>query len=288
MIQSMTGYASASVEIAQGTLGLELRSVNARFLDLQFRVSEDLRALEPALRERISARVGRGKLECRLQSTPRYAATAPRRIDPDALASLAALEAAVRRSFPDASPLGAADVLRWPGVLAEQVFDEAKTHDEALALLDRTLGEFIAARAREGAKLADAIRARTRDLRAEVSALAPLVPAAMNEHRERLVARLREALGSVEEERVRAEVLLTAMKADVDEELTRLATHLDEVERILERGGAAGKSLDFLMQELNREANTLGSKAVTPRIADSARAMKLLIEQMREQVQNIE
>jgi len=211
----MTGYALAATEHPRGALSLELKSVNSRFLDLQFRVAEELRALEPLLRETIVARVARGKLDCRLSFMP--SASGAQALDPAAL-----------------------------------------------------------------------VAGRVAEMRARLAEVRPLVPEANAAYQARLAERMREAIGTADDERIRTELAVFAVKTDVQEELQRLAAHVDEVERILARGGAAGKRLDFLAQELNREANTLASKAATQRIADCALELKLLIEQIREQVQNIE
>ena len=292
MIQSMTGYAAASAQTARGVLALELRSVNSRFLDLQMRVPDELRALEPALRELLAGRIARGKVECRLQLKAGEALPAGTAINAEALARLQSLAQEVARALPQAAPLRIADVLRWPGVLAEVPLDEEATRRAALELCRRALDELVAARAREGAKLGQAIGERIAAMRRRVDALAPHLPQALADYQARISEKLREALGStagaVSEERIRAELALFASKADVDEEITRLRAHFGEVERVLGAGGAAGKRLDFLAQELNREANTLASKAASPVISDCALELKVLIEQIREQVQNLE
>ena len=287
MIQSMTGYAAATGDTPRGALNIELRSVNARFLDLQFRVSDELRSLEPALRELIAARVSRGKLDCRVFLNE--AAVAPgARIEAEALARLSALSAEVLKKLPQAAPLRVADVLRWPGVIAESSLDEEDTRRIATALCRKALDEFVASRGREGAKLASAVAERVAAMRGRLEQATPLLPQALAAYQVKLTERLREALGSADDERVRAEIAVFAAKVDVDEELTRLGAHLDEVERTLKKGGTVGKRLDFVAQELNREANTLASKAASAELSDCALELKLLIEQMREQVQNIE
>jgi len=285
----MTGYAAASAESPRGRLGLELRSVNARFLDLQFRVAEELRALEPLLRENITARVSRGKVDCRFYFNETGGAQAPQRLDAAALARLRALSEEARKAFPEAGALRVADVLRWPGVAAEPPLDDDALRDVAIDLCRRALDELVAARSREGAKLAASVAERTAAMRARLEQVKPLVPQAVVAYRTKLAERLREALGAAaDEERMRSEVALFVAKSDVDEELERLAVHLAEVDRVLRQGGAAGKRLDFIAQELNREANTLASKAASQAITDCALELKLLIEQVREQVQNIE
>lgn len=282
----MTGYALASAEHPRGALSLELRSVNSRFLDLQFRVPDELRALEPLLREAIAARVTRGKVDCRLAFAP-GAAAAPA-LDAAALAALRALERQAREAFAEAAPLSAAEVLRWPGVLAERTLDEGELRARVAALAVRAVEELCAARAREGARLASALAGIVARMRERIAQVAPLVPEANAAYQKRLAERLHEALGGADDERVRAELAVFAVKTDVAEELQRLTAHVAEVERVVAAGGAAGKRLDFLAQELNREANTLASKAATREIADCALELKLLIEQVREQVQNVE
>lgn len=288
MIHSMTGYAVASTETPRGTLSLELRSVNSRFLDLQFRVADELRAIEPALREMITARVTRGKVDCRLLFAAGAARPGRQSLNPAALEELARLAAQASQALPGAGALRVADVLRWPGVLSESAPDEVQTRATVEQLGGKALDELLAARAREGARLAAIVAERVAEMRRRLSEVAPLVPEALAAYQDRLGQRLRDAIGSADDERIRAELAVFSLKTDVDEELTRLATHFDEVERTLAKGGAVGKRLDFLAQELNREANTLASKAATQKISDCALELKLLIEQVREQVQNIE
>jgi uncharacterized protein (TIGR00255 family) len=284
----MTGYASASAESPRGRLSLELRTVNARFLDLQFRVAEELRALEPLLREAIGARVSRGKVDCRFYFNESAGAQVAQRLDPAALARLRALSEEAKKAFPEAGALRVADVLRWPGVTAEPPLDEEALRIAASDLCRRALDELVAARGREGAKLAASIGERVAAMRRRVDDVKPLVPQAIVAYQAKLAERLKEALGSADDERIRTEIAVFAGKSDVDEELERLTVHLAEVDRVLKHGGAAGKRLDFIAQELNREANTLASKAASAPIADCALELKLLIEQVREQVQNIE
>jgi uncharacterized protein (TIGR00255 family) len=284
----MTGYAVASADSARGRLALELRSVNARFLDLQFRVAEELRMLEPTLRELIGARLARGKVDCRFFFNESSGAKAPQRLNPEAVQRLRQLDEQARKSFPDAQPLRIADVLRWPGVIAEAPADEEALRAIATGLCRHALDELVSTRAREGAKLAAGIRERVERMRARVDEVAPLVPQSVAAYQAKVSERLREAIGAVDDDRVRAELALFAAKADVGEEIDRLRAHLSEVERTLAHGGAAGKRLDFLAQELNREANTLASKAASQPLSDCALELKLLVEQIREQVQNIE
>ena len=282
----MTGYAAASAGSLRGTLSLELRSVNSRFLDLQFRIADELRAHEPMLRELITARVARGKVDCRLSFTVGTASAAPH-LNTEALGRLRALAEAARKAFPEAAPLRIADLLRWPGVIAEDA-DEESLRAAVGGLCRCALDDLAAARAREGAKLAAGILERVRAMRERVERVAPLMPQAIAAYQQKISERLREAIGSADDERIRTEVALFAAKGDVAEELERLRVHLDEVQRILDAGGAVGKRLDFIAQELNREANTLAAKALSQPISDCALELKLLVEQIREQVQNIE
>ncbi len=284
----MTGYAAASADSPRGRLSLELRSVNARFLDLQLRVAEELRALEPGLRELLSGRVSRGKLDCRLFLNESASAATPRGLNADALSQLKRLSEEARRAFPDAGPLRIADVLRWPGVIAESPADEEAMRRIATDICRRALDELVATRTREGAKLAASVLERVAAMRRRVQEVAPLLPRSLAAYQEKIAERRKDAIGSADDDRVRTDVALFAAKSDVDEELERLRAHLDEVERVLARGGAAGKRLDFLAQELNREANTLASKAASQAVSDCALELKLLVEQVREQVQNIE
>jgi uncharacterized protein (TIGR00255 family) len=284
----MTGYAAGTADLARGRLAVELRSVNSRYLDIQCRIAEELRAAEPALRELIASRITRGKIDCRVafnsQAVPAIAAS----LDSAALENLRRLAAEARRAFPDAGPMQVGEVLRWPGIVAEAPLDDEALRASVLELARRVVEELREARMREGARLAGIVTARVDEMRRRLVEVAPLVPEALAAYQAKLGERLREALGSADAERIRAEVAVFALRADVDEELTRLSTHLDEVQRTLGQSGAVGKRLDFLAQELNREANTLASKAAGIKIADCALELKLLIEQVREQVQNIE
>ena len=288
MIHSMTGYAVQSRDIGQGTLHLELRSVNSRYLDINFRIGEELRLLEPLLRERITARLNRGKVECRANLLPTTAAPRELALNAGLLAQLRDLEASVRGQLPDAQPLSVAEVLRWPGMLGDDSLPADILLAQAATLIESALDDFLATRAREGEKLATSIFERVARMRQLVAEAGPRLPLVLAEYQERLAAKLREALSNAEEERIRTEVGLFAARIDVAEEITRLSTHLDEVERVVKKGGAAGKRLDFLMQELNREANTLASKSVSTEITAIGVELKLLIEQIREQVQNLE
>ena len=288
MIYSMTGYAAQMRDIGRGILHLELRTVNSRYLDMNFRIAEEVRIVEPSLRELISARLNRGKVDCRLNLLPSTAAPREASLNRALLQQLADLQSGVRDRLPDAAPLSVNEVLRWPGMLGDDQLGADTLQAEFAALAKSALDELLATRAREGEKLGAMILERVERMRALVAEAGPKLPQALADYQERMATRLREAAASLDEERIRQEMGLFATRVDVAEELNRLVAHLDEVARVVGKGGAIGKRLDFLMQELNREANTLASKSVSTDITAIAVDMKLLIEQMREQVQNIE
>ncbi len=288
MIHSMTGYATAAKEFPFGTLGIELRSVNHRYLDVQFRLPDDLRAVEPALREMLSEQVGRGKVECRVSFSAATGVQKTFKLNEELMLHLEELEIKVRTMLAGAGQLSAAEVLRWPGVLATEPLPLDELQSACRDLLADALKEFNAARAREGDKLKVLLLERAAGMERRIAEITPRLPQVVAAFRERLATRLKEALGSGDDERVRQEVAVFATRIDVDEELARLTSHVTELKRILASGGTAGKKLDFLMQELNREANTLSSKSVDLAVTQAALDMKLLIEQMREQIQNIE
>ncbi len=300
----MTGYAVCSRESEAGTLTLELRSVNSRFLDLQFRMNDDLRALEPVLREAITARVARGKVECRLSFGRKDKSASGLAVNADLLQALQQAQQDVLAKLPQAQTMSVHELLRWPGVLAEPELGQDSLQADVQSLLGETLSAFVESRQREGAALQTMLISRVTEIEQIVARITPLVPQAIEQFRNKAVERLTEALGiaqagvagasaptiSREEtlDRIRQEVTLYGIRVDVAEELTRLSGHLTETRAILKKGGQVGKRLDFMMQELNREANTLGSKAALKELSDASMQMKLLIEQMREQVQNLE
>jgi uncharacterized protein (TIGR00255 family) len=292
MILSMTGYATASAELDSGSLTLELRAVNHRYLDIQLRMPDELRGFEGVLREAITAQLQRGKVECRINYAARSAQSGAA-LNLGLLQQLAAWNKEVQAALPDARSLSVADVLRWNGVMETPTASADELRATLLDLLQISLQEFSASRAREGEKLKDFLLQRVDKIEALRNSVMPHVPAAIAAYEQKLITRLRDAMQNAPiqeagDERIRQEIALFASKIDVDEELSRLASHLTEMRRILTHGGAVGKRLDFLMQELNREANTLGSKSVDAEVSRSAMEMKILIEQMREQIQNLE
>jgi uncharacterized protein (TIGR00255 family) len=287
-IYSMTGYAVIAKELPQGSLNLELRSVNSRYLDIQFRLPDEFRMLEAAMREFLTAHLKRGKIECRVSFSRITPAEDLQHINTDLLQKLLELDRAVRAVLPEARGLAVADVLRWPGILGTEPSSAENLFGPCMELLRAALTELAGARSREGTKLKTILLERLGNMRRLVSEVSPRIPALLATFQEKLKARLCEAMINCDDERIRQELTLFASKIDVDEELSRLQAHFDEVERVLEKGGAIGKRLDFLMQELNREANTIGAKSVDAEVSKISVELKVLIEQMREQVQNIE
>jgi uncharacterized protein (TIGR00255 family) len=284
----MTGYAVAARELTCGAVNLELRAVNHRYLDAQFRLPDELRVIEPQMREALAAKVSRGKLDCRVQFTATTTTRRAPQVDEQLLQQVIQLDTKVRIAFPSATSLSVADILRWPGILGTDEIPTEEIKAVCLELLDQALDEFNASRAREGDKLKLMLAERAGAVERLVEAITPRMPELVAAYRERLTQRLNEALAGADDERVRQEVALFASKIDVDEELSRLKAHIEELRHILRKGGAAGKRLDFLMQELNREANTLGSKSNDTDTTRASVELKVLIEQMREQIQNIE
>jgi uncharacterized protein (TIGR00255 family) len=288
MIRSMTGFAAVAANLPGMALAVELRSVNHRFLDLQLRLPDELRGLEAALRERILAELKRGKVECRITLQRPATGAAGLAVDLARVAELAKAAADVAKGAPGAMSLSVGEILRWPGVLAEPGVPPAELAAHAGRLVGEALAEFSASRVREGAKLIAMLVERCDAIETQIARVTPRVPAIHAAFNEKLGARLREAGLDADQDRLKQELALFATKVDVAEELSRLATHVTEVRRVLAAGGSAGKRLDFLMQELHREANTLGSKSVDVELSRASLEIKVLIEQMREQVQNLE
>lgn len=286
MISSMTAFSRIEKSGAWGSAAWELRSVNHRFLEMSVRLPEELRALEPAVRERIAARIGRGKLDCSLRRDAGAGVQRVPRVDLE----LAAAVVAAAGSLPlrDPAPINPLELLRWPGVLDAPPADAGAHGAALLELLDEALAGLVETRRREGAKIRQLIEERCAAARTLVTALRPQVPALVAALRERLRQRARELAVELDPDRLEQEILLLSQRLDVDEELDRMNTHIEEVSRVLQQREPVGRRLDFLMQELNREANTLGSKAGSMELTGAAVELKVLIEQMREQVQNVE
>jgi uncharacterized protein (TIGR00255 family) len=302
-VYSMTGYASAQHstsaagtetdnKLPSGQLGLEIRSVNSRFLDLSFRLPEDMRQFEPALRDLLQGKLKRGKVEVRA-SIEMAAASGVADPSPRMLQRLNSVQDSVKAWLPTATPLGVADVIRL--CAAEQT----GTHDWSAAVLplaDKTLKALLDARAREGAKLSGMLLDHICQLRVLAQHAIPLIPQLVEQNRQRFLTRWKDAMALTDgttlpeaaQDRALTEATAFAIRIDVAEEITRLGSHLDELERLIKKGGEIGKRLDFLIQELHREANTLGSKSAALELTHISVDMKVLVEQMREQVQNIE
>ncbi len=287
MVHSMTAFARQEHVAAWGSLQLELRSVNQRYLEPHFRLPEGLRDLEPGFREALRSRLARGKVECSLRFEPAGDA-AGLAVSRERLAELARALGEVRQEVHGAPLPDALALLDYPGVLENRGPDPETVKAEALALFRATLDDLVAGRAREGDKLAALIRERLNGIEAQVAEVRRLLPEILERQRAQLLERLEAVKAELDPQRLEAELALLAQKADVAEELDRLATHVSEVERQLGQKGPVGRRLDFLMQELNREANTLSSKSVVAETTRCAVELKVLIEQMREQIQNIE
>jgi uncharacterized protein (TIGR00255 family) len=286
MIRSMTAFASGERATEWGVLGCELRAVNHRFLELGVRLPEELRALEPALRERVGSRASRGKLDLTLRLRPPEGGEALQ-LDPGRVSALSELALDMQARFP-AMRVGFTELLQFPGVLRARATDPDAIAAEALALLDEVLDAFVEGRGREGAKLAAAIVDRVDQVEKIAADVRAMIPAIRAGQRQKLEARLADLPHPVDPGRVEQELVIWLQKLDVDEELDRLDSHVGELRRALSGDAPVGRRLDFLLQEFNREANTLGSKSVDARTSAAAVELKVLIDQVREQVQNIE
>lgn len=299
----MTGYATSTKETDAGTITIEIKSVNSRFLDLQFRINDEFRAIEPLFRDQLSKKIQRGKVECRFSFGKATQRTQKNLLNVELIAQLQDYQQQLDQHFPDLSKLSSADILRWPGMIEDAQINAGDLQEQINTSIESTLTAFLASREREGAALAQVLLQCVTEMEAIVTRVTPLLPQILQQFQQKSIARLEEALGlaldkpdgsaptiSRDEvlDRIRQEVTLYGIRIDVNEELARLSGHLSETRQILKKGGNVGKRLDFMMQELNREANTLGSKAALKELADAAMELKLLIEQMREQVQNLE
>lgn len=300
----MTGYATSTQETDAGTMTIEIKSVNSRFLDLQFRINDDFRSVESLFRDAIARKLTRGKVECRFSFGKKTAETTNRALNNGLLAQLAAFQNSLKNQFPEATPLSINELMRWPGVIEEAETNAEHLQTQIVNTINATLDEFIISREREGGALEQVLISRIAAMEEIVTRITPMMPQVIQQFQQKATARLEEALGLAlqssgnnagqtitrEEalDRIRQEVTVYGIRVDVAEELARLSAHLTETRHILKKGGQVGKRLDFMMQELNREANTLGSKAALKELADASMELKLLIEQMREQVQNLE
>ncbi len=288
MIQSMTAFARESVTTEQGILTVELRSVNHRYLDCSFKLPDALRALEPRLREKAGAALARGKLDCMLRLQAHPAKAGALQIDAARLDALLTATHIIKERLHNAAAISPLQVLQFPGICSSQEEPEEQLHKEALALFSKAVDNMQQSRQREGEALATLVLDRLAQVAAEVTAIRKVLPALIQHQRNRITTRIADLGVEIDQGRLEQELVYMAQKADVDEELDRLDTHIGEVRRTVQQGGPCGRRLDFLMQELNREANTLSSKSQSATTTQNAVELKVLIEQMREQIQNIE
>ncbi|MFT4938649.1 MAG: hypothetical protein ACI88A_001678 [Paraglaciecola sp.] len=287
MIYSMTAFARRELKAEWGTAVWEIRSVNQRYLETYFRLPEQFKSMEPVLRERFRKQLQRGKVECSLRFVANDAAVGKLSLNED-LAKQVMHAADWVQSHGQSAGVNPLDVLRWPGVISAEETDMDGIQSEVLAEFDLALNDFISARATEGANLKAMIEQRLDGIQLEIEKVTKHMPEVIKWQREKIQARFEEAKIELDEARVEQEMIMLAQKVDVAEELDRLESHISETHKILKKGGPVGRRLDFMMQEFNREANTLGSKSINKDITQSAVELKVLIEQMREQIQNIE
>jgi uncharacterized protein (TIGR00255 family) len=288
MIHSMTSFARESEPTDQGVLTVELRSVNHRYLDCSFKLPDALRSLEPRLREQAGKALARGKLDCMIRLQAHPTKSGELQVNPEQLHKLLAATQIIKEQMGDASPVSPLDVLQFPGIYSAPELSDEVLQKDARSLFGAALDNMIQSRRREGEKLATMVLDRLQQLESQVTATRELLPALMQQQRDRITARIADLDIEVDNNRLEQELVYLAQKADVDEELDRLEAHVSEVRHTLEKGGPCGRRLDFLMQELNREANTLSSKSIASTTTRNAVDLKVLIEQMREQIQNIE
>lgn len=287
MPASMTGFARTTVQNQQGILSWEVRSINHRYLEPTIRLPDVFRELEPALRQKLREGLSRGKVDCQLSFQP---VEHLNDIDINLEMARQYLEACetVSQLMADPAPISPLDILKWPGVLRQAEADTEALHQAALSSFDDALEELRQHRRREGESLADHIRQRLNAISAITTQVRVIMPQLLEGQRNRLLTRLEELNVQVPPERLEQEVVLLTQKSDVDEEVDRLDTHVGEIFNVLKRNEPVGRRLDFLMQELNREANTLGSKSHSSQTTQLSVELKVLIEQMREQIQNLE
>lgn len=288
MTSSMTAFSRQQQEQEWGSLTWEIRSVNHRYLESSVRLPESFRALENGVREAVRKRLTRGKVECALRFQSEAKVSSDLHLNTTLIRQLVQANVEIEQITGTSMSLSNMEVLRWPGVIEEQDFDKTSIEKQALRLFDAALDDLVATREREGAELQGFIKQRIDSIREIVVSIRNKMPEILAKQKQNILDRLAELQAELEPTRLEQEVSLLAQKADVEEELDRLDSHLNEVERVLGAKGQKGRRLDFLMQELNREANTLSSKSIVAETTLSAVELKVLIEQMREQIQNIE
>ncbi len=288
MLHSMTGFARQSAESESGTLTWELRTVNHRYLDVQFRLPEELRPKEQAFKQQVSAVLNRGKVECSLHMQRSPDRQAKMQLDMDLVRLIRDRVSEISSEVPDTAPLNPVDILRWPGVIAEPEVDAEPLIAESVGLLDATLAAMTSMRASEGERIATMLETRCADIAAIATSVRKRMPEVLDAARGKQRERIERIDVEADPARLEVELALLAQKLDVDEELDRLESHLVEIRQALQSEEPVGRRLDFLMQELNREANTLGSKSADAETTKAAVELKVLVEQMREQIQNVE
>ena len=284
----MTAYAQSSINTPWGELLCELRSVNHRYLEVSPRMPEEIRMLEPKIREAISAKLKRGKVDCFIRLREQQEEATSLELNQPVAEQLNDLVEKMQQQIPQMQAIRAIDVLRWPGVIKSNAIDVDKMQTLLLGVLNETLDLLIEAREKEGKKLADLMRQRLQSMQEIVDQVEKIVPELAEQYRARLDEKMADIKEQLEPNRLEQEMVMFLQKTDVAEELDRLRVHVNEVDTVLSKSEPAGRRLDFLMQELNREANTLGSKAQDARLTQASIDLKVLIEQIREQVQNIE
>jgi uncharacterized protein (TIGR00255 family) len=288
MLHSMTGFARQSAESEFGTLTWELRTVNHRYLDVQFRLPEELRPKEQAFKQQVSAVLNRGKVECSLYMRRAADRTTEMQLNMDLVRLIRDRVSEISSEVPDIAPLNPVDILRWPGVIAESELDAEPLIAEAVGLLDTTLAAMTGMRGSEGERIATMLETRCTDIAAIAMSVRKRMPEVLDAARAKQRERIERIDVEADPARLEVELALLAQKLDVDEELDRLESHLVEIRQALQSDEPVGRRLDFLMQELNREANTLGSKSADAETTKAAVELKVLVEQMREQIQNVE
>ena len=288
MVHSMTAFSRQQLEREWGSLTWEIRSVNHRYLEPNIRLPENFRSLENPIRKQLRDKLYRGKIECQLKLRTVEANKIDWQLNLDLISQLTKANSEINNNIGGEYQLSSLDILKWPGVISDQSIDEEIFNKEAMGLFEKALDDLMVVREREGASLRDAILKRIASIQGIIDSIQAKMPFIILKQKENLLNKLEELKTEFEPTRLEQEIAVLAQKADVDEELDRLNSHLQEVKRVLDSSGQIGRRLDFLMQELNREANTLSSKSIVVETTQNAVELKVLIEQMREQIQNIE
>ena len=288
MVYSMTAFSRQQLEHEWGSLTWEIRSVNHRYLEPSVRLPENFRSLENPIRRQLRDKLYRGKIECLLRFRTVEANQIDWQLNLDLISQLTKANLEINNNIGGDYKLSSLDILKWPGVISDQSIDEELFNKEAMGLFEKALDDLMVVREREGASLRDAISKRIASIQGIIDSIQAKMPSIILKQKENLLNKLEDIKAEFESTRLEQEITLLAQKADVDEELDRLNSHLQEAKRVLDSSGQIGRRLDFLMQELNREANTLSSKSIVVETTQSAVELKVLIEQMREQIQNIE